>query len=606
MARSMAHRRGLRDDAPMQAHPLLLLPRPKRLELKGGEGAPREASADSGQDRSLGAEAFTLEIGGGRIRIRFGDSNGRRYARETLRQLRHQFPETLPALRIEDAPDFPVRGLMLDVSRDRVPTKETLERLVHLLARLRINHLELYTEHTFAYTGHEAVWQDASPLSAEDVEWLDAICDQHGIELAANQNAFGHMGRWLQHDAYRERAEAPEGFETKFGVTLPPGVLAPTEENAAFALGLCRELLASHTSRRIHIGCDETFELGKGQSAARVEAEGRGRVYLDHLMRLMQPLLAEGHEVLFWGDILRHHPELVPELPKRGAVACAWHYEAPAENVPIPEELLALLTDFGIDRESFGGFAAHVDAFASSGLPFWVCPGTSSWNSLLGRLTNARGNLLDAAEVGLARGASGYLITDWGDNGHMQPPSVSFAPLAYGAALAWNLAANRELDLAPVLDAFVFEDTAAVLGASVEALGNLNTGTGKHALNGSPLFTELVSGGLLGAFGEAEAAGVARTIETLDATIEALGAARPECGDGALIVRELQQAARLARHGAYRIARDAKLPCPSDAELSRDLREAIAEQRACWLLRSRPGGLEDSLARLEKTLASYA
>jgi len=70
-------------------------------------------------------------------------------------------------------------------------------------------------------------------------------------------------------------------------------------------------------------------------------------------------------------------------------------------------------------------------------------------------------------------------------------------------------------------------------------------------------------------------------------------------------VRELQQAARLARHGAFRITRAAGFPCPSDAELRRDLAEAIAEQRACWLLRSRPGGLEDSVARLEATLRTY-
>ena len=53
------------------------------------------------------------------------------------------------------------------------------------------------------------------------------------------------------------------------------------------------------------------------------------------------------------------------------------------------------------------------------------------------------------------------------------------------------------------------------------------------------------------------------------------------------------------------MAREAGFAAPSDAELRRDLADAIAEQRACWLERSRPGGLEDSVARLEKTLASY-
>ncbi len=590
----------------MDAERLLLLPRPRRLEARTGPGAPPGTRAEVEADPRLGREAFTLEIGAGAVRIRHGDANGRRYAEETLRQIRAQAPRELPALRIEDAPDFPVRGYMLDVSRDRVPTREMLALLVPRLARLRLNHLELYTEHTFAYHGHEAVWRDASPLDADDVRWLDALCQAHGIELSANQNAFGHMGRWLQHPGYRARAEAPDGFRTKLGLELPAGVLAPTEDNAAFALALCRELLACHTSRRIHIGCDETFELGKGQSQREVEARGRGRVYLDHLLRLLRPLLAEGSEVLFWGDILRHHPELVGELPKEGAVACAWHYEAPQANPVLPDELLALLTEFGVDRAGLTGFAAHVEAFARSGLPFWVCPGTSSWNSLLGRLPNARGNLLDAAETGLARGASGYLITDWGDNGHMQPPSVSLAPLAYGAAVSWGLAANRDLALPAVLDAFVFEDAAGVLGASLETLGGLYAGTGLLGLNGSPLFTELVPERLLGALGAPDLPSVGRVIESLDAAIAGLARARPAVPDGSLIVRELQQAARLARHGAYRIAHRAGASDRSPEALRRDLAEAIAEQRACWLERSRPGGLADSIARLEQTLGGYS
>jgi hypothetical protein len=128
----------------------------------------------------------------------------------------------------------------------------------------------------------------------------------------------------------------------------------------------------------------------------------------------------------------------------------------------------------------------------------------------------------------------------------------------------------------------------------------------KIALNGSPLFTDLLQGGLLGSFGTADAAGTQRVIETLDATIETLGRARPGCSDGAVVMRELAQAARLARHGAFRIARAAGLPRPPDDALRRDLGAAIAEQRACWALRARPGGLGDSIARLEATLASYS
>merc|ERR1711969_424120 len=109
-------------------------------------------------------------------------------------------------------------------------------------------------------------------------------------------------------------------------------------------------------------------------------------------------------------------------------------------------------------EEVLRGFSGQVASFADSGVPFWVCPGTSSWNSLLGRWQNARTNLLDAAETGLERVAQGFLIADWGDNGHLQPPSVSFPAIVYGAGLAWSTQGNRSLPVAEVLDRFVFRD----------------------------------------------------------------------------------------------------------------------------------------------------
>jgi hypothetical protein len=583
--------------------PPRLFPLPRVLRERRGEGAPADAPAVHERDASLPAQGYALAIGDGRIRLAASDASGRRYGEQTLADLCAQTRGALPALEIRDWPELAVRGYMLDVSRDRVPTRATLERLVDLLARLRMNHLELYVEHTFAYAGHEEVWRDASPLTPDDLRWLDALCAGRGIELAANQNCFGHMERWLRHARYRERAEAPEGFELPGLGRRPPAVLAPTPENAAFALGLVRELMQNLKSRRVHIGCDETFELGRGKSRADVEARGRGRVYLDHLIRLMEPLRAEGCEVLFWGDIVRAHAELVPELPREGLVALAWHYEAPLDPASLPDAVREIAARFGMTDEVLRGFSGVVRPFAEAGRPFWVCPGTSSWNSLVGRWPNARANCLDAAEQGAARGAQGFLLTDWGDHGHLQPPSISFAPLVYGAAVAWNPAAHRDLDVAAALDAHVFADDARVLGALCEEIGAAGDATGVRALNASPLFAGLVPSANVRAFGRGDPAQLARVAERLDAARERLAAARPRCADADTVVRELAQAIRLARHGAWRMLREAGGAAPPDASLRRDLEEAIEEQRACWRLRSREGGLADSVARLEATLA---
>ena len=110
---------------------------------------------------------------------------------------------------------FEHRAYMLDISRDRVPTMETLKLIVDILARYRYNQLQLYTEHTFQYEGHEEVWEDSSPMTPREIAKLQAYCQVQGVELVPNQNSFGHMERWLVHPKYNSLARFPKGGDRK-------------------------------------------------------------------------------------------------------------------------------------------------------------------------------------------------------------------------------------------------------------------------------------------------------------------------------------------------------------------------------------------------------
>jgi len=579
-----------------------LLPFPRSVE-RTADSVPADTEVETVHDAAIAAQGYALEIGVDRIHLRFSDAAGERYGRATLDQIRTQSGPRLPGLIVRDWPDFPIRGYMLDISRDRVPRRETLQRIVDRLDVLRINHLQLYTEHTFAYPEHEVVWRDASPMTADDVHWLDALCRENGIELAANQNSFGHMERWLRHEPYRHLAETPDGWTTSWGARWPAAVLHPDQASFELVRGLYAELLPHFTSNRVNINCDETFELGKGRSKARVDRTGRGRVYLDFVNRILADLHHQGKDVLLWGDVVRQHHDLVDDLPREHTTALIWHYEAPVEHPKLPAGLEPILEEVGICEDVLRGFIGQVPSFASTGFPFWVCPGTSTWNSLLGRITNARANLLDAAEVGLAHGAGGYLITDWGDHGHTQPPSASLAPLAYGAAVSWCAASNRDLDLAAALDLNVFKDDSRRLGAAVLRAGDAYRQTGASAFNGSPLFYALLaSGDFLAGEGAPTAAGIESTLETLDDAARDIQRAAPGCADGAIVQRELRQAIELARLGMLVLAHASGLGTCDAATWKACMVAAIEEQRACWSLRSRAGGLDDSLSNLRKTL----
>ncbi len=567
---------------------LVLVPNPRQLEL-GAEGASINGTPTESQSRSLPPQGFELTIDGSGIRIEYADDAGLRYGRSLLDQVRSQSTGTLPGLRARDWPDFPVRSYMLDISRDRVPTRETLERIVDLLTLVRINELQLYTEHTFAFRDHKVVWRDASPMTADDIRWLDKLCIDRGIDLVPNQNCFGHMNRWLMLDAYRSRAECPDGSKAPWGADLPPWTLAPTAENARFVGDLFNELLVNFSSNRVNIGCDEPFDLGQGVSRSEVERRGKTEVYLEHLERIAGPLVKNGYEVLVWGDILREDPALAAKVLPDGVTALPWHYEQvwPEElRAQVPEQALQTLAQ--LDHDPLDGFRAQMEALAGIDMPVEIAPGTATWNSLIGRIDNAYGNLLDAAVQGKEFGAKGYLITDWGDNGHHQPPIVSFPPIVYGGAVSWCLDANRNLDVAKVVDKFVFEQP---LGSSIDRIGRLWAKTGQLAFNGSPIFRGLVPRSTT-SFGQIDASKCNAVIDVLDQTLPILN-------------DELIAAARLARHGVYRMLRHIDADRPDDKELRADLSEAIEMQHAAWLAVSRPGGLHDSLGRLEQTLAQY-
>ena len=80
------------------------------------------------------------------------------------------------------------------------------------------------------------------------------------------------------------------------------------------------------------------------------------------------------------------------------------------------------------------------------------------------------------------------LITDWGDNGHLQYLPVSYLGFAVGAARSWCNEAADDLDPVPALDLHAFHDDAKVLGKLAHDLGKASDYTGHDAFNAGSLF----------------------------------------------------------------------------------------------------------------------
>ena len=344
---------------------------------------------------------------------------------------------------------------MLDISRGRVPKLETLLDLAEKLADFKINELQLHTEHTFAYKKYKHVWQSWGALTAKEIQILGARCRELGINLVPNQNSFGHLRYFLEHPKLRKLGDISTPYEAESGNAATghqdflrrPTTLAPNHPGTLpFLSGLYDELLPNFPSRFFNVGCDETWDLGKGQSRQLCEAKGKGRVYLDLLKEIHREVSTRGKTMLFWGDIILKYPKLIRGLPKN-TIALNWGYEK----------------DHPFEREAA--------KFAKANIPFYVCPGTSTWQTLIGKHDNAFANLRAAAKAGKKHGAIGLLNTDWGDGGHPQPLAVSWPLFAAGAAASWNSTPLEENVLTAILNRDVFEDARGKIAQAGLKLG---------------------------------------------------------------------------------------------------------------------------------------
>lgn len=540
-------------------------------------------------------EGYRLVIREQGPEIHCSTDHGYYHGIKTLNQIIQQSPskQGIVGCDIIDWPDFPSRGILLDISRDRVPTQAMLYRLVDLWSSLKYNELQLYMEAAFDYEGHAAAVDHRSPMTADEIKALDDYCAKRGISLIANQNTFGHMERWLDLPEYQHLAEQvggcidPHGNLRNHSFCLNP----VSDQSIDFVDDLLSQLLPCFTDNRVNINADETFDLGQGASRQRCNEIGKDRVYLNYVKRIHELCTRKGKKVQMWSDILLKYPHLLPELPKDITVM-NWGYEA----------------EHPFDRECA--------QLKSSGIDFQVVAATGTFAAFSGRWQNAHQNTLNAAQNGLKYGASGFYMSEWGDFGHGQAWISAFPGYFDGAVAGWHVAALSDFNTERALQHQALNN--ATLAIALLKLGNLylSTQTADQlpfvSVIGVLLFNQMTNRHMK-KLTEWYPRGFRHGWHQCQQLIEAVQAITPEDEQQAYWQRELLLTAKLSAHACtlgealaeqkdYRVER---LSFTQRRQLAEALEPLISEYSALWLEHSRPGGLEDSKARLDYLLALY-
>jgi hexosaminidase len=241
----------------------------------------------------------------------------------------------VPAVRIQDAPRFPWRGLLIDVGRHYEPM-EVLKRNLDAMAAVKLNvfHWHLTEDQGFRIESKKfpklaGMGSDGLYYTQEEAREIIAYARERGIRVVPEFDIPGHSTSWLV--GHPELGSAPGPYQIERGAGIFEPALDPTKEEVyKFLDQFLGEMAALFPDAYLHIGGDEN-EGKQWDRNPRIQAFMKANGIKDnHALqtyfnkRLLQILTRHGKRMMGWDEIFQ------PDLPKdvvihswRGAASLA-------------------------------------------------------------------------------------------------------------------------------------------------------------------------------------------------------------------------------------------------------------------------------------------
>jgi len=187
--------------------------------------------------------------------------------------------------------EFKTLGIMLDVSRNAVMTVDHFKAWLRQLALMGYNLAMLYTEDTYQLPDEPYFGYMRGPYTMAELKEIDAYARRLGIELVACIQTLGHLEQMLQWNAYAKVKDTANVL-----LVDEPGTYRLVDKMLAF----WSEAL---TSRRIHIGMDETHDLGRGRFMDQYGYQRGFDIFNRHLGQVTALCERHGLNPMIWSDM---------------------------------------------------------------------------------------------------------------------------------------------------------------------------------------------------------------------------------------------------------------------------------------------------------------
>ncbi len=341
---------------------------------------------------------------------------------------------------VSENPIFTFNGAMADVSRNAVLKVDSVKLMLRKMALMGLNGYMLYTEDTYEIEGRPYFGHMRGRYTKAELKELDAYAATLGIELIPCIQTLGHLNthlRWKAAGAYKDTASV---------------MLAGADATYALIEDMLKTCKECFTSRRIHLGLDETMDLGLGAYLKKNGYRVGHDIYLEHLNKVTDMALAHGFAPMMWSDMFfrfagknipgyyDYHPDVVmtdeiAALVPKGVQQVFWDYYRPSEEF------------YAVNIEKHKKHFGENVMFAGA---VWL------WDGYCPQFRRSLMNTYPALEACRKGGVREILTTIWHSGGCQGQMMLSLAGLAWYASYEYK-GAREETDVRET-----FENACAV------------------------------------------------------------------------------------------------------------------------------------------------
>lgn len=326
----------------------------KELTIVNGATKGGDIVLSLKKDKALGDEGYTMNVGSA-VEITAATERGVFWATRTLLQIAEQHKDgNLPKGKTTDAPEYKLRGFMIDCGRKFIPMSY-LRDLAKIMAYYKMNTLQVHLNDNGFRQYFGGDWNktqaafrlecDTYPgLTAKDgsyskQEFIDfqKLAEQNGVEVIPEIDAPAHSLAFTQ---YKNEIGSKEYGMDHLDLFNP--------ETYKFMDGLWKEYIGGKNpvfiGKRVHIGTDE-------YSNAKKDVVEKFREFTDHYIKYVESF---GKQAVVWGALT--HANGDTKVKNKGVLMDIWFngYADPVEMkkqgyklVSIPDGLVYIVPAAG-------------------------------------------------------------------------------------------------------------------------------------------------------------------------------------------------------------------------------------------------------------------